>query len=117
MLRELRWRTGPKVGEAEVAWRASSLSSGAGVAWIQELQRARCLGIADSDGVELGKLHRQAPACIIHIEAYVGHPKVKSAAAALPLFLKIRINSYVKVTQYHLKLKPKVALEIVRQYP
>uniref|UniRef100_A0A0E0CSR6 Adenylyltransferase and sulfurtransferase MOCS3 n=1 Tax=Oryza meridionalis TaxID=40149 RepID=A0A0E0CSR6_9ORYZ len=37
-----------------------------------------CLGIVDGDRVELDNLHRQ----IIHIEAYVGQPKVKSAAAA-----------------------------------
>ncbi|OEL17144.1 Adenylyltransferase and sulfurtransferase MOCS3-1 [Dichanthelium oligosanthes] len=66
-----------------------------------------CLGIVDSDDVELGSLHRQ----IVHIEAYVGQPKVKSAAAACRA-----INSSVKVLEYHLKLKPKVALDIVRQY-
>uniref|UniRef100_A0A0E0K6H5 Adenylyltransferase and sulfurtransferase MOCS3 n=1 Tax=Oryza punctata TaxID=4537 RepID=A0A0E0K6H5_ORYPU len=37
-----------------------------------------CLGIVDGDRVELDNLHRQ----IIHIEAYVGQPKVKSAAAS-----------------------------------
>ncbi|CAL5027921.1 unnamed protein product [Urochloa decumbens] len=66
-----------------------------------------CLGIVDSDDVELDNLHRQ----VIHIEAYVGHPKVKSAAAACRA-----INSSVKVMEYRLKLKPKVALDIVRQY-
>ncbi|CAN6248306.1 unnamed protein product [Urochloa humidicola] len=66
-----------------------------------------CLGIVDSDDVELGNLHRQ----VIHIEAYIGHPKVKSAAAACRA-----INSSVKVMEYRLKLKPKVALDIVRQY-
>ncbi|CAL5032552.1 unnamed protein product [Urochloa decumbens] len=66
-----------------------------------------CLGIVDSDDVELGNIHRQ----VIHIEAYIGHPKVKSAAAACRA-----INSSVKVMEYRLKLKPKVALDIVRQY-
>ncbi|OEL34207.1 Adenylyltransferase and sulfurtransferase MOCS3-2 [Dichanthelium oligosanthes] len=37
-----------------------------------------CLGIVDGDDVELNNLHRQ----IIHKEAYVGQPKVKSAADA-----------------------------------
>ncbi|EAY87916.1 hypothetical protein OsI_09338 [Oryza sativa Indica Group] len=37
-----------------------------------------CIGIVDGDRVELDNLHRQ----IIHIEAYVGQPKVKSAAAS-----------------------------------
>ncbi|EAZ24992.1 hypothetical protein OsJ_08772 [Oryza sativa Japonica Group] len=37
-----------------------------------------CLGIVDGDRVELDNLHRQ----IIHIEAYVGQPKVKSTAAS-----------------------------------
>ncbi|GJM87169.1 hypothetical protein PR202_ga03097 [Eleusine coracana subsp. coracana] len=36
------------------------------------------LGIVDGDDVELGNLHRQT----MHVEAYVGQPKVKSAAAA-----------------------------------
>ncbi|KAK3155552.1 hypothetical protein QOZ80_2BG0204690 [Eleusine coracana subsp. coracana] len=65
------------------------------------------LGIVDGDDVELGNLHRQT----MHVEAYVGQPKVKSAAAACR-----GINSSVKVLEYHLKLKPKNALDVVRQY-
>ncbi|TVU27826.1 hypothetical protein EJB05_19327, partial [Eragrostis curvula] len=65
------------------------------------------LGIVDGDDVELGNLHWQT----MHAEAYVGQPKVKSAAAACR-----GINSSVKVFEYHLKLKAKNALDVVRQY-
>ncbi|KAH0457431.1 hypothetical protein IEQ34_012746 [Dendrobium chrysotoxum] len=44
-----------------------------------------CIGIVDSDIVELNNLHRQ----IIHPEAYVGHAKVKSAAAACRAYVFI----------------------------
>ncbi|KAL6591396.1 hypothetical protein ACP70R_049899 [Stipagrostis hirtigluma subsp. patula] len=64
-----------------------------------------CLGIVDGGNVELGNLHRQT----IHIEAYVGQPKVKSAGAACR-----SINSSIKLFEYQLKLKPKNALDIVR---
>ncbi|KAL6911950.1 hypothetical protein ACP4OV_000755 [Aristida adscensionis] len=66
-----------------------------------------CLGIVDGCNVELDDLHRQT----IHIEAYVGQPKVKSAAAACR-----SINSSIKVVEHHLKLKSKNALDVVRQY-
>ncbi|XP_066345730.1 adenylyltransferase and sulfurtransferase MOCS3-like isoform X1 [Miscanthus floridulus] len=65
------------------------------------------LGIVDGDDVKLGNLHRQ----VIHAEAYVGQPKVKSAAAACRA-----INSSINVLEHHLKLKPKNALDVVRQY-
>ncbi|KAF0933497.1 hypothetical protein E2562_018581 [Oryza meyeriana var. granulata] len=66
-----------------------------------------CLGIVDGKQVEFDNLHRQ----IIHIEAYVGQPKVKAAAAACRV-----INSSVKVLDYHITLNPSNALDIVRQY-
>ncbi|KAF8698094.1 hypothetical protein HU200_035607 [Digitaria exilis] len=66
-----------------------------------------CLGIVDGDDVELNNLHRQ----IIHKEAYVGDPKVKSAADACR-----EINSSVKVVEHQHTLRPCNALEIVRKY-
>uniref|UniRef100_A0A0D3FBR8 Adenylyltransferase and sulfurtransferase MOCS3 n=1 Tax=Oryza barthii TaxID=65489 RepID=A0A0D3FBR8_9ORYZ len=66
-----------------------------------------CLGIVDGDRVELDNLHRQ----IIHIEAYVGQPKVKSAAASCRA-----INSSIKVFEYHITLNASNALDIMRQY-
>nr|CAB3469705.1 unnamed protein product [Digitaria exilis] len=66
-----------------------------------------CLGIVDGDDVELNNLHRQ----IIHKEAYVGEPKVKSAADACR-----EINSSVKVVEHQHTLRPCNALEIVRKY-
>lgn len=65
------------------------------------------LGIVDGDNVKLGNLHRQT----MHVETYVGEPKVKSAAAACR-----GINSSIKVLEYQLKLKAKNALDLVRQY-
>ncbi|OEL26643.1 Adenylyltransferase and sulfurtransferase MOCS3 [Dichanthelium oligosanthes] len=56
------------------------------------------LGIADGEN-------------IMHVEAYVGQPKVKSASAACRA-----INSSIKVFDHHLKLKSKNAVSIVRQY-
>ncbi|KAJ1272135.1 hypothetical protein BS78_06G179700 [Paspalum vaginatum] len=47
----------------------------------------------------------------IHVEAYVGQPKVKSAAAACRA-----MNSSVDVLEHHLKLKSKNALDVVSQY-
>ncbi|TVU12367.1 hypothetical protein EJB05_46008 [Eragrostis curvula] len=66
-----------------------------------------CLGIVDGDDVELNNLHRQ----IIHKEAYVGQPKVKSAADSCR-----EINSSINVVEHHHTLKPCNALEIVRKY-
>ncbi|KAK3128493.1 hypothetical protein QOZ80_6BG0462540 [Eleusine coracana subsp. coracana] len=66
-----------------------------------------CLGIVDGDDVELNNLHRQ----IIHKEAYVGKPKVKSAADACR-----EINSSIKVVEHNHTLKPCNALEIVSKY-
>lgn len=65
------------------------------------------LGIVDGEDVELGNLHRQ----VIHVEAYVGQPKVKSAAAACRA-----MNSSVNVLEHHLKLKSKNALDVVGRY-
>nr|CAD1836494.1 unnamed protein product [Ananas comosus var. bracteatus] len=66
-----------------------------------------CLGIVDSDVVELNNLHRQ----IIHTEAYVGQSKVKSAAASCRA-----INSSVKVVEHQEALQAKNALDIVEKY-
>ncbi|CAL5026110.1 unnamed protein product [Urochloa decumbens] len=65
------------------------------------------LGIADGENVELSNLHGQ----IMHMEAYVGQPKVKSATAACRV-----INSSIKVFDHHLRLKSKNVLNVVRQY-
>uniref|UniRef100_A0A0D9YZT7 Adenylyltransferase and sulfurtransferase MOCS3 n=1 Tax=Oryza glumipatula TaxID=40148 RepID=A0A0D9YZT7_9ORYZ len=65
------------------------------------------VGIVDGDRVELDNLHRQT----IHIEAYVGQPKVKSAAASCRA-----INSSIKVFEYHITLNASNALDIMRQY-
>ncbi|CAL5015587.1 unnamed protein product [Urochloa decumbens] len=65
------------------------------------------LGIADGENVELSDLHGQ----IMHMEAYVGQPKVKSAAAACRA-----INSSISVFDHHLRLKSKNAFNVVRQY-
>ncbi|XP_078156289.1 adenylyltransferase and sulfurtransferase MOCS3-2-like [Carex rostrata] len=66
-----------------------------------------CIGIVDGDTVELNNLHRQ----IIHTEAYIGKPKVQSAAAACRA-----INSSVKVVEHQELLHPSNALKIVNQY-
>nr|CAB3485321.1 unnamed protein product [Digitaria exilis] len=65
------------------------------------------LGIADGENVELKNLHGQ----MTHIEAYIGQPKAKSAAATCRA-----INSSVKVLDHNLKLKAKSVLNVVRQY-
>jgi adenylyltransferase/sulfurtransferase len=65
------------------------------------------LGIIDHDVVELNNMHRQ----IIHTEAFIGHPKVKSAAAACR-----SINSTIKVDEYVEALRTSNALEILSQY-
>nr|XP_009415961.1 PREDICTED: adenylyltransferase and sulfurtransferase MOCS3-2 isoform X2 [Musa acuminata subsp. malaccensis] len=66
-----------------------------------------CLGIVDSDIVELNNLHRQ----IIHTEAYVGQSKVKSAA-----FSCHAINSSVKLVEHREALQAVNALDIVSKY-
>ncbi|WZY75784.1 hypothetical protein YC2023_022168 [Brassica napus] len=66
------------------------------------------LGIIDHDVVELNNMHRQ----IIHTEAFIGHPKVKSAAAACR-----SINSTIKIDEYVEALRTSNALEILSQYP
>ncbi|CDY20785.1 BnaA02g09250D [Brassica napus] len=65
------------------------------------------LGIIDHDVVELNNMHRQ----IIHTEAFIGHPKVKSAAAACR-----SINSTIKIDEYVEALRTSNALEILSQY-
>ncbi|PKU85433.1 adenylyltransferase and sulfurtransferase MOCS3-2 [Dendrobium catenatum] len=66
-----------------------------------------CIGIVDSDIVELNNLHRQ----IIHPEAYVGHAKVKSAAAACRA-----INSSINLVEHNQALQASNALDIVSKY-
>uniref|UniRef100_A0A0D9VMB4 Adenylyltransferase and sulfurtransferase MOCS3 n=1 Tax=Leersia perrieri TaxID=77586 RepID=A0A0D9VMB4_9ORYZ len=66
-----------------------------------------CLGIVDGNQVELHNLHRQ----IIHTEAFVGQPKVKSAAAACRA-----INSSIKVFEHPITLNRGNALDVVQQY-
>lgn len=66
-----------------------------------------CLGIVDNDRVELNNLHRQ----IIHTEAYVGQPKVKSAVTACHA-----INSSIKLVEYNEALTAANALDIVSKY-
>jgi adenylyltransferase/sulfurtransferase len=65
------------------------------------------LGIVDHDVVELSNMHRQ----IIHTEAYIGQPKVKSAAAACRA-----INSSIQIVKYQEALRTSNALEILSQY-
>ncbi|XP_015973067.1 adenylyltransferase and sulfurtransferase MOCS3 [Arachis duranensis] len=65
------------------------------------------LGIVDHDVVELNNMHRQ----IIHTEAYIGQPKVKSAAAACR-----SINSTIQIVEHQEALRTSNALEILSQY-
>ncbi|CAH2069901.1 unnamed protein product [Thlaspi arvense] len=65
------------------------------------------LGIIDHDVVELNNMHRQ----IIHTEAFIGHPKVKSAAAACR-----SVNSTIEIDEYVEALRTSNALEILSQY-
>ncbi|CAF1761078.1 hypothetical protein HID58_087829 [Brassica napus] len=65
------------------------------------------LGIIDHDVVELNNMHRQ----VIHTEAFIGHPKVKSAATACR-----SINSTIKIDEYVEALRTSNALEILSQY-
>ncbi|GMH24998.1 hypothetical protein Nepgr_026841 [Nepenthes gracilis] len=65
------------------------------------------VGIVDHDVVELNNMHRQ----IIHTEAYIGLPKVESAAHACRL-----INSTVKIVAYKEALHTSNALEIFSKY-
>ncbi|OMO83553.1 UBA/THIF-type NAD/FAD binding protein [Corchorus capsularis] len=66
-----------------------------------------CLGIVDHDVVELNNMHRQ----VIHTEAYIGQPKVKSAAAACR-----SINSTIQIVEHREALRTSNALEILSQY-
>ncbi|KAK8579073.1 hypothetical protein V6N13_142307 [Hibiscus sabdariffa] len=65
------------------------------------------LGIVDHDVVELNNMHRQ----VIHTEAYIGLPKVKSAAAACR-----SINSTIQIVEHKQALRTSNALEILSQY-
>lgn len=65
------------------------------------------LGVVDHDVVELNNMHRQ----VIHTEAYIGQPKVKSAAAACRL-----INSTIQIVEHQEALRTSNALEILSQY-
>ncbi|RVW79853.1 Adenylyltransferase and sulfurtransferase MOCS3 [Vitis vinifera] len=66
-----------------------------------------CIGTVDHDVVELNNLHRQ----IIHTEAYVGQPKVQSAAAACR-----SINSTIQIVEHKEALCTSNALEILSKY-
>ncbi|KAF5728422.1 putative ubiquitin-activating enzyme E1 [Tripterygium wilfordii] len=65
------------------------------------------LGIVDHDVVELNNMHRQ----IIHTEAYIGQPKVKSAAASCR-----SINSTIQIVEHKEALCASNALEILSKY-
>ncbi|GMJ15989.1 SIRTINOL RESISTANT 1, co-factor for nitrate, reductase and xanthine dehydrogenase 5 [Hibiscus trionum] len=65
------------------------------------------LGIVDHDVVELNNMHRQ----VIHTEAYIGQPKVKSAASACR-----SINSTIQIVEHEQALRTSNALEILSQY-
>ncbi|CAJ2633929.1 unnamed protein product [Trifolium pratense] len=65
------------------------------------------LGIVDHDKVELNNMHRQ----IIHTEAYIGQPKVKSAAAACR-----SVNSSIEIVEHEEALRTSNALEIFSKY-
>ncbi|KAF7831364.1 Adenylyltransferase and sulfurtransferase MOCS3 [Senna tora] len=65
------------------------------------------LGIVDHDLVELNNMHRQ----VIHTEAYIGQPKVKSAAAACH-----QINSTIQIVEHQEALRTSNAIEILSQY-
>ncbi|CAL1354125.1 unnamed protein product [Linum trigynum] len=65
------------------------------------------LGIVDHDVVELNNMHRQ----VIHTEAFIGQPKVKSAAAACR-----SINSSIQVAEHQEALRTSNAIDIISQY-
>ncbi|KAJ6301910.1 hypothetical protein OIU77_016090 [Salix suchowensis] len=65
------------------------------------------LGVVDHDVVELNNMHRQ----VIHTEAYIGQPKVKSAAASCR-----SINSTIQIVEHQEALRTSNALEILSQY-
>ncbi|BBN18879.1 adenylyltransferase and sulfurtransferase [Marchantia polymorpha subsp. ruderalis] len=65
------------------------------------------LGLVDSDVVELSNLHRQ----IIHTEAFIGQPKVSSAASAC-----LALNSSILVKEHGRGLNAANAVEIISQY-
>lgn len=65
------------------------------------------LGIVDDDDVSLSNLQRQ----IVHDTAFVGQPKVESAAAAIA-----RINPHVRVETHHLRLDAQNVGALVRAY-
>ncbi|KAK4794771.1 hypothetical protein SAY86_012765 [Trapa natans] len=65
------------------------------------------LGIVDNDVVELNNMHRQ----IIHTEAYIGQPKVESAAEACRA-----VNSTIQIVKHKEALRTSNALKIMSQY-
>lgn len=65
------------------------------------------IGIVDHDVVELNNLQRQ----IIHTEAYIGKPKVESAAATCR-----SINSSTQIVEHKEAFRTSNALEIVSKY-
>ncbi|XP_057977677.1 adenylyltransferase and sulfurtransferase MOCS3 [Malania oleifera] len=65
------------------------------------------IGIVDHDIVELNNMHRQ----IIHSEAYIGLPKVESAAAACQ-----SINSTIQIVKHKEALRTSNAYEIMSKY-
>eukprot|EP00823_Brevimastigomonas_motovehiculus_P005173 TRINITY_DN364_c1_g4_i1.p1 TRINITY_DN364_c1_g4~~TRINITY_DN364_c1_g4_i1.p1 ORF type:complete len:539 (+),score=96.55 TRINITY_DN364_c1_g4_i1:120-1736(+) len=66
-----------------------------------------CLGIVDSDFVELNNLHRQ----VIHPESSVGVAKALSAAAACK-----KLNSSISITPYVTSFNETNALDLVKGY-
>ncbi|OWM85868.1 adenylyltransferase and sulfurtransferase MOCS3 [Punica granatum] len=93
-------------------WKSSILVVGAGgLGSPALLYLAACgvgrLGIVDNDVVELNNMHRQ----IIHTEAYIGRPKVESAAAACRA-----VNSTIQIVEHKEALRTSNALEIMSKY-
>lgn len=65
------------------------------------------IGIVDYDKVKLNNLHRQ----LLHPEISTGQPKVFSAVESLK-----RLNSFVHITPYDMKMDSSNALDTIRKY-
>lgn len=65
------------------------------------------IGIVDYDEVKLNNLHRQ----LLHPEISVGQHKVFSAVESLR-----RLNSFVRITPYDMKMDSSNALDTIRKY-
>lgn len=65
------------------------------------------IGLVDYDEVECSNLHRQ----LLHSEDNIGVSKVTSAAEALK-----KLNSRLRISEYHLQLNSSNALNIIQQY-